>query len=423
MENVCIELKNGKFWVSKEGDRHDLPARLQLTSYREHPRVHKVTYHEYDPYAPANATMAVYINNPSFLFKRIGPRNMMHAFHDDLIPLIATISNLEEFAEDELKDDLLAVAVDGSNFLLDPYGPFEVIGHAMEMEQIPYKVAGPFKDKEIKHICFERAYVGLETSTTWYHYGYNEMQGPIKEAKGEFVGSNVRLITGWISERLGEIYRKDHAKLEAKYQGALATPKEYFEAWRNGKTIPGASKPLISVIIRSKSRKILNEAELVKDLHEAFPEAIIQALDEERRPHHELIYLTRRSVAMIGMHGALLSMAMFLPPGAVLIEAFPFGIPTENYTPYKTLAELPAYQLQYHAWSNPYEEAPYNQGHPEQSLYYGGLRHLPASYAAGVLATKTVPKHPCCYSPFWIYRIFQDTWIDSNEVIKLIRRG
>jgi protein O-mannose beta-1,4-N-acetylglucosaminyltransferase len=72
---------------------------------------------------------------------------------------------------------------------------------------------------------------------------------------------------------------------------------------------------------------------------------------------------------------------------------------------------------------NPNEDAPYNQGHPEALMYYGGLNHLPDSYAAGVVATKTVPTHVCCYSPFWIYRIFQDTWIDSNEIIKLIRQG
>ena len=43
----------------------------------------------------------------------------------------------------------------------------------------------------------------------------------------------------------------------------------------------------------------------------------------------------------IGMHGSMLIMAMFLKPGSGLLELFPFGVPAENYTPYKTLAQLP----------------------------------------------------------------------------------
>jgi hypothetical protein len=40
-----------------------------------------------------------------------------------------------------------------------------------------------------------------------------------------------------------------------------------------------------------------------------------------------------------------------------------------------------------------------------------------------VLNTKTVPQHICCTSPFWLYRIYQDTTITIPEVIDLIKKG
>ena len=43
---------------------------------------------------------------------------------------------------------------------------------------------------------------------------------------------------------------------------------------------------------------------------------------------------------VIGMHGSILIMTMFCRRGTVFLELFPFGVPPENYTPYKTLAGL-----------------------------------------------------------------------------------
>lgn len=40
-----------------------------------------------------------------------------------------------------------------------------------------------------------------------------------------------------------------------------------------------------------------------------------------------------------------------------------------------------------------------------------------------VLNTTTVPRHKCCTSPFWLYRIYQDTKIHLDEVTDLIREA
>jgi hypothetical protein len=41
---------------------------------------------------------------------------------------------------------------------------------------------------------------------------------------------------------------------------------------------------------------------------------------------------------------------MFCRRGTVVIEMFPFAVPSEHYTPYKTMSELPGMDLIYRAW-------------------------------------------------------------------------
>lgn len=40
-----------------------------------------------------------------------------------------------------------------------------------------------------------------------------------------------------------------------------------------------------------------------------------------------------------------------------------------------------------------------------------------------VLNTTTVPRHKCCTSPFWLYRIYQDTKVHIQEVSSLIEEA
>lgn len=47
---------------------------------------------------------------------------------------------------------------------------------------------------------------------------------------------------------------------------------------------------------------------------------------------------------------------MFLPPGSVLLELYPFAVPSENYTPYRTMSQLPGMNLVYRAWENTHEK-------------------------------------------------------------------
>jgi protein O-mannose beta-1,4-N-acetylglucosaminyltransferase len=40
-------------------------------------------------------------------------------------------------------------------------------------------------------------------------------------------------------------------------------------------------------------------------------------------------------------------MGIFMPPGSVLIELYPYAVPSDNYTPYRTMARLPGMDLVY----------------------------------------------------------------------------
>ena len=154
-----------------------------------------------------------------------------------------------------------------------------------------------------------------------------------------------------------------------------------------------------------------------------------------------------RAVLAVGMHGSLLIMAAFLPPGAALLELYPFGVPAENYTPYRTMAGLPGpappllglsramlmqcygvtltpgMNLRYAAWVNTDEAR--SQSHPDNPPHLGGLAHLTpaertkvgcwrrglwrrvAYLSAQIIDAKTVPPHVCCSDPAWLFRIYQ----------------
>lgn len=126
----------------------------------------------------------------------------------------------------------------------------------------------------------------------------------------------------------------------------------------------------------------------------------------------EQVAVLSRCRAAVGMHGSILVMSLFLPEGALLAELFPFAVPAEHYTPYRTMAALPALRLGYLAWEarDPWRSI----GHPERSPAEGGLMHLTADERARVLSSTRVLPHVCCSDPAWLYRIYQDTEVDVD---------
>lgn len=149
----------------------------------------------------------LYIENPTLLFKRFVPNNLMHMLHDDLFPILLTIAGVEELlsSEDEELSRLLVST--------DPYGihfkdAFDWFGKHHNIYHLPGLLpknenVSSNSDTEITHICFKSAVLGLSTSAQWYQYGMIFPQGPVRDLNPKFVGENVRIVTDWLKERLG----------------------------------------------------------------------------------------------------------------------------------------------------------------------------------------------------------------------------
>lgn len=393
MKGVCWNLYSGSIEISPALRAGSQIPKEQLTLSLNGLRGNFVTalnINQLPWHREKNVTVA-HVETPTLFLRRYMAINTMHLFHDDFLPALATILQNKILFE---ADDRLIVAMDA--FYEENHEKFlHWLGNFFGIDGLQASIryqAGFKPDQMLDYICFEDAVVGIDpVSTSWYQYGYFERpQGPIKVSPETeaIVAENIATAVQWIKQNLD------------------------LEAFSNDANF-------ISIVSRTKTRLILNELELEKDIQTAYPDNPVQFIRAEGADLVDLIAAFSESKVVIGIHGALLALTAFSPPGAKLIEIFPFAIPAQNYTPFKRLAGL--LNITYHAWVNPREESPYNIGHPEASQYNGGLGHLPPSYAAGVMATKTVPEHVCCYSPFWIYRIFQDTHVNTTAISELIK--
>jgi protein O-mannose beta-1,4-N-acetylglucosaminyltransferase len=237
---------------------------------------------------------------------------------------------------------------------------------------------------EEKHITrFEEAYVGNSKIANWYHYGFGSPQGPIpnKTVNGHYV----RQVASYIQYKLGI---EDNQELDT-----------------------------LVVFSRKSNRLLINENQLLETLALRYnlKKTFVRMEDHS---FEEQVSILKRTKVAIGLHGSILIMAMFLPPGSILIELFPFAVPSDNYTPYRTLCGLDGINIAYRPWENKHEKN--NIMYPNRPLYEGGIMHLSDAEQKKIRETYTVPKHICCTDPYWLFRIYQDTIVDINEIAELV---
>lgn len=389
------QVQRGEFYFgSYSGMRATNAATFTLEAYDD------------DSLARRNFSIAV-IEDPSIVSRRYMGSNTMHVFHDDFLPALSTILQ-QPLLKTCPAEQRLILAVDDFPLDNDSAQFLKWLGNFWTIDYLQAAIrylSGMSPEAHLDFICFDDVVMGAEpVSTSWYHYGYYSPQGPIElsEATWKLVSSNIKATAQWLKQEL--LIEGGTDRVEDGGEDALQ-----------------AAKPLnVSIVSRTRSRLILNEHALAEAIKAAYPGSAVYFLRAEESQLDELIELVAQTDVLIGIHGALLALTAFLPRGSLLIEMFPFAVPAENYTPFKTLAGLIG--ADYATWVNPRSEPPFNIGHPEAHYTAGGLDHLPASYAAGIIATETVPKHLCCYSPFWIYRIFQDTRVDIDAILELMNQ-
>lgn len=316
----------------------------------------------------------VFVPDVALIMNRFNPDNLMHIFHDDLLPIYYTMQQFPDLNEDS-RLVFMEGWSEGLHFEL-----YKLFSNKQPLLKEQLKSLGSL-------LCFTKSYVGLSKMTTWYQYGFIQPQGP--KANILVSGNEIRQFTQSLVEKLNIT--------------AGSSGEEY-----------------IVLFSRTINRLILNEAELILGLAQEFQMRTV-AVSLDDYSFGDLVRLISRASMLVSMHGSQLVMALFLPRGGVVVELFPYGVNPEHYTPYKTLASLPSMDLQYVAWQNTKEENTVT--YPDRPWEQGGIAHLEKAEQERIMKSKEVPRHLCCRNAEWLFRIYQDTLVDIPSMMTAIHQS
>ncbi|ELU14792.1 hypothetical protein CAPTEDRAFT_132480 [Capitella teleta] len=352
------------------------PALLDFSSVKNH----NTQYFNYID-VPSESARSILgrptvISTRSLLFRRFNPSNIMHAFHDDLLPMFHTLRLITLHDSTTMPFDVQIVFMDNAD-----HGSFS---HLYGL----YSSSRPITKRDIQDagetICFREAHVGLDKSMTWYQYGFFEPQGPLPDI--HVTSSHIAHFANFTRHRLNLTNQ--------------ASP----------------STKIAVILSRKHNRLILNELSLSSNLAQQFNLKVV-LVSLETHTAAEIIETIGQADLLVGMHGSLFIMSLFLPPGSVLLELFPYGVNPKHYTPYKTLANIQ--RITYHSWRNLNKD--HAVPHPYRPRELGGIAHLDADLQGQITNSVEVPRHLCCRDPEWLFRIYQDTIVDIDAVISIIR--
>jgi protein O-mannose beta-1,4-N-acetylglucosaminyltransferase len=304
----------------------------------------------------------------SQLIKRFLPNNLMHIIHDDWLG----VKYLQEYERNESRTVIFLDSYPSLNIkLLDSI--YDSLGRNFQYEKSKYgEGITQFKD----------VIVGNSKALTWYQYGFRGMQGPILNSY--FNGDILRRILS----------------------------KKLWDGFETGKR-------KITIFSRTKNRKIVNENDLLDALRKKVNQTVVK-LSLETYLDQEFTVLAKEineSKVIIGMHGSLFAMIPWLPEGAIVIEIFPYAVQAKNYTPYKTLCEL--LNIEYYAIETLNKNMTIE--YPNRPRLLGGITHLNEYERRKILESTQVPPHRCCQNPEWLFRIYQDTVVDIEAVLNILK--
>ncbi|KAI9100489.1 hypothetical protein DFS34DRAFT_578968 [Phlyctochytrium arcticum] len=420
--NICYNPMYGQWFILRTNAsvQDNVPLRryedglLELTTVQNHAS-YRFNFVEVDPLNVKFQNVSVrYETDYHFAISRIHPNNIMHNLHDDVLGLYHT---MKQYIGGGQEDQNLPFDIDSNRILfMDGYGatqstpPFQFLtAKKLRFRQYMEQDFNTFT-------CYRDLVAGNAKLTTWYQYGFEEPQGPIKDKATN--GRHVREVTEWLTRRMGLPLTgdEDYGKVIAsKHNELLGQPPATAV-----EPIPDPKDDLFILFVRRRNRLILNEETLIQKLEEQF-KLPVQIVSNEDHSFEQQVAFMRRARVVMAMHGSILVMTMFCRRNTVVVELYPFGIPSENYTPYRTLANLPGMGLIYRAWESTNETAAI--AYPDRHPLWGGIDTFSPEKQELIRNTKRVPIHKCCDNPFWLYRIYQDTHVDIAEVSTLIQDG
>lgn len=365
---------NASIMLPSLGSRRFQPALLDMSSVEDH----NTQYFNFVELPVATLKFMpkpVFVPDVALITNRFNPDNLMHVFHDDLFPLFYT---MQQFPD--LDSESRLVFMEGWNEGLH-FDLYKLLSNKQPLLKQHLSTLG-------KLLCFTKSYVGLSKMTTWYQYGFVQPQGP--KANILVSGNEIRQFTKFLLSKLN--------------RSADAIPTDEY----------------IVIFSRTVNRLILNEAELILALAQEFNmKTVTVSLDDYS--FADIAHLISNASMLVSMHGAQLVTAVFLPPGAMVVELFPYGVNPDHYTPYKTLTALPGMDIHYVAWHNTKEENTFT--FPDRPWDQGGISHLDKTEQERIMRSKEVPRHLCCRNPEWLFRIYQDTVVDIPSLIDVIKKG
>ncbi|XP_013383567.1 protein O-linked-mannose beta-1,4-N-acetylglucosaminyltransferase 2-like [Lingula anatina] len=409
-KNLCYSPHHERFvfFHSKhsliDGATQEGPALLDMSAVEDH----NTQYFNYDdfPVAAAGQFNISVIEEHCLIMNRFKPDNLMHIFHDDLLPLYHTLRTISHFNMAAM-ERIRLVFMEGRDA-----GEFQYIYDKITNHKPLLKM--DFQNSlQDNLVCFQAATVGISKQTTWYQYGFKEPQGPLPHV--EINALEITQFTAFMKRRLGISDGPLSEKIiEKQTYGAdsdkTSSEEQYIKQ--------SDQQNIIVIFSRKQNRLILNEVELSLSLAEKFNMQVI-SVSMETHTLSEMIVVVSRAKIAVGIHGSLLILSMFLPPQSVLVELFPFAINPDNYTPYKTLANLKGMKITYKAWRNTYINNTVT--HPDYPEDLGGIWHLSKEKQQEILTSSEVAPHLCCSDPEWLFRIYQDTVVDVPVIVELIK--
>ncbi len=421
--NTFLFLHGAETIISGVPDERYSPALLDLSSVPNH-NTQYFHYTDVPVHGLFHFKKVIRYRGVHFMFNRFNPSNLMHVFHDDVMPVFYTLLQQGLLDLETVTSTARLVFLEGWQ-----HGEyFDMYGWLSRERPL-------LKDALMKHdndalVCFDDAFLGLSKETTWYQYGFNEPQGPLQTTK--VTGSHIKVFTDALLRTLNVSNNAQQLKGQAQGQQEVK------------------GHPQACLFTRDSNRLILNEGDLIStiaqvsgfttvkislddlfnslyphmygtnpniddvhsnvdDINPNIDDAVYNRIEYERSLRL-LLENVRKCKVVVGMHGSLLTLLMFLLPGSVVVELYPYAVNPGHYTPYKTLANIPGMQLTYKAWRNnmPENTVAHADAAPEQ----GGIVHLSVKEQQNIVGSHEVPRHLCCSDPEWLYRIYQDTVVD-----------
>ncbi|KAJ3281038.1 Protein O-linked-mannose beta-1,4-N-acetylglucosaminyltransferase 2 [Borealophlyctis nickersoniae] len=418
--NLCYAPREDSWFIlqTNRSVQHNVPLHryhsglLEMGTVANHPFFYW-NFVEVSPFNPKFQNVKVrYEEKMHFIFRRLHPHNIMHNLHDDALGMYFVLK--EYMGQGSHEQDMPFSLHTHRLLIFDKYGESASTRPFKYLSNDPIRYGGYIKQDEDVITCFRDAVVGNSKLTTWYQYGFQIPQGPIPGKTPN--GMHVREVAEWYTRRIGIPLGEDedvHRLVNHPHQNGAAVPSAVPD-----KSVDFPDTDLIVIMSRKGNRLIVNEEELAAHLTATFGLPTQFVRNEDHKFEEQVAFL-RRARILVGMHGSILVMGMFCRRGTVLIEMYPFGVPSDHYTPYKTMANLPGMALVYRAYETPNQTL--SIPHPDRHRLLGGLGHLSPEVRKKVIETPTVPQHLCCSDPHWLYRIYQDTIVDLPLITSLIK--